>query len=57
MPIIQVNATDRFDEVSLNNEILDGYATPLHTFYTCPLCKEKISFSRMDFETCGRYYF
>ena len=54
MPAIQVSATERFDEVSMSTEILEGRVTPLHTLYTCPQCGEKVSFSRTDFESRGR---
>jgi uncharacterized Zn finger protein (UPF0148 family) len=54
MSTIQVSATDRFDEVALSTEILDGRVAPLHTVYTCPSCGEQVSFSRMDFESRGR---
>jgi len=54
MSAIQVNAAERFDEVALSTEILDGRVSPLHTIYTCPSCREKVSFSRVDFESRGR---
>ena len=55
MTAVQVNATERFNEISLSTEILDGRATPFHTLYTCPKCAEKVSFSRTDFESRGRH--
>lgn len=54
MSTIQVSATERFDIVALSTEIFDGRVTPLHTIYTCPLCREEVSFSRYDFESRGR---
>jgi rubredoxin len=54
MSSIQVSATERFDEVALSSEIVDGRVGSLHTIYTCPLCREKVSFSRDDFESRGR---
>lgn len=54
MNVIQVQAEERFDTKELSNEIVDGCSGNLYTAYTCPSCKQKISFSRKDFENRGR---
>ncbi len=54
MNLTQVSATERFDEVILDNVVEDGRATSFYTCYTCPSCQEKLRFTRADFESRGR---
>lgn len=44
------NSSERFDNIHFSNEIIDGQSFPLFTTYTCPICKEKIDFTKKNFE-------
>src|SRR5262245_39983808 len=50
MKIVWVEPTDRFDVVSVSNEIVDGDALPLGAAYTCGRCGTKLGFDKHTLE-------
>ena len=50
MAIETVTADSRFDTTEFSTEIIDGQSGPLTTTYTCPVCSERIGFSKEHFD-------
>jgi len=50
MKVIISDSSDRFDNIAFSNVIEDGKSLPTLATYTCPTCKEKIGFTKINFE-------
>ena len=50
MKIRAVGAEHRFDQTAFADAVIDGFALPLMTTYTCPRCSERVGFSKQNFE-------
>ncbi|MFA6455665.1 MAG: hypothetical protein WCW40_02495 [Bacteroidota bacterium] len=54
MKLQTINASERFDNTSFSNEVIDGKSVPLQTLFTCAACGEKVGFTKNHIEHRSR---
>ena len=50
MSIVTVDPIERFDNIAVSNEVIDGRALSIFASYTCPRCGERIRFTKQNLE-------